>query len=654
MSEASERYDAHLDAYRRTAYISSPQMYKELYERSLSSPDEFWAEQAEQYLSWVKKWDVVVQSDFEEGKIKWFSGGTLNAAYNCLDRHVQKGKDKPAYHWEGDDPDRFYTATYQELYERVNKFAAALKARGVKRGDTVVIYMPMVLELPIAMLACARIGAIHCVVHSGFGLEALAYRIQNSCAKVVITADGALRAGKPVSLKSKVDAALETCTSVELVIVLKHTGEAVRLNSPKEVWWHDAIADPDLPSYIAPEPMDAEDPLFILYASGPTGKPKGIVHTHGGYLLYASMTTRLVFDLKDEETFWITEDIGCISGHSYGVYGPLLNGLTSVLFEGIPDCADHGRVWSIVAKHKVDKFCTLPSYIRLMAGQAPDCVDGHDITSLKLLGLMRETVNSKEWQWYYDRVGKKRCLIIDAYSQAEAGGILIASFPAVAPLKVGSCSLPFFGVKPVILDPGTGEAVKYPNQEGVLCIERAWPGMARTIFGDHDRFVEGQFSRVPGLFFTGDGARRDEDGQYWIIGRIDDVINSAGHRLGIPELEAVLIQHDKVAETAVVGYPHPIKGSGVYAFVHLRDSTEKSEKLKGELVDLVRNTLADFAEIDIIQWVDTLPRTPSGKILRVILQKIAAGDVATLRDFSSIADPSVVESLVKGRLELGA
>ena len=371
MSEGSERYDAHLDEYRGTAYINSPEMYKELYEKSLNSPEEFWAEQAERYLSWVKKWDVVVQSDFEQGKIKWFSGGILNAAYNCLDRHVETLKDKPAYHWEGDDPDQSYTATYLELYERVNKFAAALKARGVKRGDRVVIYMPMVVELPIAMLACARIGAIHCVVYSGFGPEALAYRIQNCLAKVVITADGGFRAGKPVALKSKVDAALESCASVELVIVLKHTGAAVRLNGPKDVWWHDAIADPALPSYIAPEPMDAEDPLFILYTSGPTGKPKGIVHTHGGYLLYASMTTRLVFDLKDEETFWITEDIGCISGHSYGVYGPLLNGLTSVIFEGIPGCADHGRLWAIVAKHRVDKFCTRPSTIRLMAEQCP-------------------------------------------------------------------------------------------------------------------------------------------------------------------------------------------------------------------------------------------------------------------------------------------
>jgi len=654
MSEGSERCDAHLDECRGIAYINSPEMYKELYEKSLISPEEFWAEQAEQYLSWVKKWDVVVQSDFEQGKIKWFSGGILNAAYNCLDRHVETLKDRPAFHWEGDDPNRSYTATYLELYERVIKFAAALKARGVKRGDRVVIYMPMVVELPIAMLACARIGAIHCVVYSGFGSAALAYRIQDCLAKVVITADGGSRDGKPVALKSKVDAALESCASVELVIVLKHTGGAVHLNAPKDVWWHDAVADPALPSHISPEPMDAEDPLFILYTSGPTGKPKGIVHTHGGYLLYAAMTTRLVFDLKDDETFWITEDIGCISGHSYGVYGPLLNGLTSVIFEGIPGCADHGRLWEIVARHRVDKFCTRPSAIRLMAEQAPDCVDGHDITSLKFLGIMGETVNSEEWKWYYDRVGKGLCPIVDAYSQAEAGGILMAPFPAVAPLKAGSCSLPFFGVKPVILDPATGEAVKFPNQEGVLCIERAWPGMARTIFGDHDRFVEGQFSRVPGLFFTGDGARQDEDGQYWIIGRIDDVINSAGHRLGIPELEAVLIRHDKVAETAVVGYPHPIKGSGVYAFVHLRDSTEKSDKLKSELVDLVRNTVADFAEIDVIQWVDTLPRTPSGKILKVILQKIAAGDVANLRDFSSIADPAVVESLVKGRLELGA
>jgi acetyl-CoA synthetase len=654
MSEASEHYDAYLYEYRKTAYINSPEMYKELYERSLNSPQEFWAEQAERYLTWVKKWDVVVESDFEEAKIKWFGGGILNAAYNCLDRHVERLKDKPAYLWEGNDPSCSSTATYLELYERVNTLAALLKSRGVNRGDRVVLYMPMVIELPIAMLACARIGAVHCVVHSGFGPAALAYRIQNCAAKVVITADGGFSCGQPVPLKPKVDTALESCTSVRLVIVLKHTGEAVQLNSPIDVWWHDAIQDPALPSYVTPEPMCAEDPLFILYTSGPTGKPKGIVHTHAGYLLYASITTRLVFDLKDDETFWITEDIGSISGHSYGVYGPLLNGLTSVIFEGSPGCTDHETLWAIVAKHKVDKFCTVPSTIRFLAAGDQGRKNQPDISSLKLLGLMRETVSPEEWKWYYQRVGQGRCPVVNAYSQAEAGGILIAPFPSVAPLKAGSCSLPFFGVKPVILDPSTGEEAKFPNQEGVLCIERAWPGMARTIFGDHERFVEGHFSRIPGLFFTGDAARQDDDGQYWIIGRIDDVINSAGNRLGVPELESVLIQHDQVTEAAVVGYPHPLKGRGVYAFVHLRDSGKKSDQLKRELIDLVRNTVADFAVIDVIQWVDTLPRTPSGKILRAVLQRIAAGDVAKLRDFSSISDPAVVESLVKGRLEAGA
>ena len=652
MSQAPERCDSHLDEYRRIAYIKSPEMYNELYERSLSSPDEFWAEQAEQYLSWEKKWDVVVRSDFEEARIKWFEGGILNAAYNCLDRHIEKLGDKPAYHWEGELPDKSRTATYLELYERVNKFAAFLKSRGVKRGDRVVIYMPMVIELAIAMLACARIGAIHCVVYSGFGVAALAYRLQNCLARVVITADGCFRDGKSIPLKSKVDAALESSTTVELVIVLKHTGEIIQLKHPQETWWHEAISDPDLPSYVAPESMDSEDPLFILYTSGPSGKPRGLVHTHGGYLLYASMTTRLVFDLKDDETFWNTEDIGWISGHSYGVYGPLLNGVTSVIFEGNPVFSDSDRLWAIVAKHRVNKFCTLPSTIRFLAENAPDFVDRQDVSSLRLLALMRETVGPTEWEWFHDRVGSGRCPVIDAYSQAEAGGILISPFPAVAPLKVGCCSLPFFGVKPLILDPSTGEEAKFPNQEGVLCIERAWPGMARTIFEDHDRFLQGNFSRVPGLFFTGDGAKRDEDGQYWIVGRIDDVINSAGHRLGIPELEYVIVQHEKVAQTAVVRYPHPVKGSGVYAFVHLREGIERSDELKRELVDLVRNTVADFAEIDVIQWVDTLPRTPSGKILRVILERIATGDLANLKDFSAIASPEVVESLVRGRLEL--
>ncbi len=654
MSEASERYDPHLDEYRETAYIKSPEMYRELYERSLNSPEIFWAEQAEGYLSWIKKWDVVVRSDFEEARIEWFRGGILNAAYNCVDRHIEKLGHKPAYHWEGEEPGRAFSVTYRQLYEKVNKFAAVLKSRGVARGDRVVIYMPMVLELPIAMLACARIGAVHCVVYSGFGESALAYRIQDCLAKAVITSDGSFRGGKPVPLKSKVDTALKSCNSVDVVIVLKHTDEPIQLSGTRDIWWHDAVADPALPSHVDPEPMGAEDPLFILYASGPSGKPKGFVHTHGGYLLYASMTCRLVFDLKDEETFWMTEDIGWMAGHSYAVYGPLLNGLTSVIFEGVPGYSDPNRLWEIVAKHKVDKFCTLPSIVRFVAEQAPNSVDGHDITSLKLLGLMREMVSPETWKWFYERVGRGRCPVVTVYSQAEAGGILIAPFPAAAPLKAGCCSLPFFGVKPVILDPGTGEEAKFPNQEGVLCIDRAWPGMARTIFGDHERFLEGHFNRVPGLFFTGDGAKQDEDRQYWIIGRVDDVINSAGHRLGIPELESIIIQHEKVAEVAVVGYPHPMKGRGVYAFVHLRDQADQSAELKGELVDLVRDTVADFAEIDFIQWVNTLPRTPSGKILRVILQKIAAGDVSSLKDFSAIADPTVVESLVKGRLELGS
>ncbi|MCL5124211.1 MAG: acetate--CoA ligase [Deltaproteobacteria bacterium] len=624
--------------------------YEDMYKRSLEDVDKFWAEQAREYLTWDKEWDSVLNYDFHKANIEWFAGGKLNACYNALDRHIDKLKNKVAYYWEADNPAESKTVTYLDLYKDVNQFAAALLAKGVKRGDRVVIYLPMILELPIAMLACARIGAVHCVIFGGFSAESIASRIHDCGAKVVITVDGGYRGGKVLQLKKTVDEALKQCPEIETVIIADKCNLGLKLDHKKEFWWHEIVSDPDLPSYVKPESMEAEDPLFILYTSGSTGKPKGVLHTHAGYLLYAAMTCKLVFDIKPHETFWCTADIGWITGHTYIVYGPLIDGFTSVMFEGIPTYPGFDRYWEIVAKRKVDKFYTAPTVIRSLAKEGEAHVHKHDISSLKLLGTVGEPINPEAWRWYFHHVGRDWCPIVDTWWQTETGGIMNTPLPGVAPIKPGSCSFPFFGVDPVILDPETGEEVTVPNQEGALFIKKPWPGMARTVYGDHDRFIDTYFSRVPGLYFTGDGAKKDEDGFFWITGRIDDVLNVSGHRLGTAEVESALVLHPKVAEAAVVGFPHDIKGQGIYAFVTVNTGVEKTDGLKKELVKLVRAQIGPIATPDAIQWADGLPKTRSGKIMRRLLKKIAAGTVEDLGDTTTLADPTIVGQLVRDRV----
>ncbi|MBS3757374.1 MAG: acetate--CoA ligase [Desulfobacterales bacterium] len=649
----TEKYDAHLEQYRKTAFINSWEQYKELYDRSVADPEGFWAEQAGKYLTWDRDWDFVLKYDFHEAKIEWFGGGRLNASANCLDRHMDTISDKVAFFWEGDDPNEARTYTYGDIYRQVNKFAGVLKSKGVKKGDRVVIYLPMIIELPVAMLACARIGAIHSVVFGGFSAEAIANRIKDCGARLVITADGGYRAGKTVALKKNVDAALENCPDVETVIVVNRTGSDEQLDGKREIWWAEAMADPNLPDYVEPEPMDAEDPLFILYTSGSTGKPKGVVHTHGGYLLYSAITTRLVFDLKDDEILWCTADIGWITGHNYIVYGPMINGLSGVMFEGVPSYPDFDRFWAIVEKYRVNKFYTAPTAIRALAKEGDHHVTKHDISSLKLLGTVGEPINPEAWRWYFHHVGRDWCPIIDTWWQTETGGHMICPLPAVAPIKPGSCSFPFFGVDPVILD-DTGEPVKYPEEEGVLCIRQPWPGIARTVYGDHERFRDTYFSHVPGMYFTGDGAKQDEDGYFWIIGRIDDVINVSGHRLGTAEVESALVLNKKVAEAAVVGFPHDIKGQGIYAYIILKSGVTPSDDLKKELVGQVRKEIGPIATIDVIQWAEGLPKTRSGKIMRRILKKIAANKLDELGDTSTIADESVIDKLISDRVDISS
>ncbi len=644
--EEVHKYDAHLEAYRKEAYVQGWDAYREMHRRSIEDPEAFWAEQAEFYLSWEKPWDRVLDYDFDEARIEWFGGGVLNASTNCLDRHMDSRKDKVAYYWEGDDPDDCRTVTYGELYEQVNRMAGVLKARGLGKGDRVVVYMPMIVELPVTLLACARIGAVHSVVFGGFSAEALANRIQDCGARMVVTVDGGFRAGKPVPLKQNVDEALKSCPGVESVIVFDRAGLNPSLDRSREVWWHEAMADDSLPDVVPPEPMDAEDPLFILYTSGSTGKPKGVVHTHGGYLVFAAMTTRVTFDLKDEEVFWCTADIGWVTGHTYGVYGPLINGYTSLVYEGVPNHPDFDRYWAIVERYRVAKFYTAPTVIRALAKEGHEHVEKHDISSLKLLGSVGEPINPEAWRWYHHWVGRDWCPIMDTWWQTETGGHMLTPLPGVASIKPGSCSFPFFGVDPVILD-DVGQETRYPNQEGVLCIRKPWPGMARTVYGDHERFKETYFSQAPGMYFTGDGAKQDEEGYYWIIGRIDDVINVSGHRLGTAEIESALVLHESVAEAAVVGFPHEVKGQGIYAFVTLNKGVTKSDDLKQELVRMVRSEIGPIATIDVIQWADALPKTRSGKIMRRILQKIAAGKTDEIGDTSTIADPSVVDELIR-------
>ena len=627
-----------------TALIGAEQ-YTRLYERSISDPEAFWAEQADQFVSWFRKWDKVQDWDFESVDIKWFSGAKLNVSYNCLDRHLATRGDDTAIIWEGDDPAVDKTITYRELHREVCRFANVLKARGVRKGDSVSIYMPMIPEAAVAMLACTRIGAVHSVVFGGFSPEALKDRILDSDCRVVITADETVRGGRNTPLKANTDKALEQCPDVHSVIVVKRSGADVGWNAARDVWYHEEMANAaaDCP----PEEMDAEDPLFILYTSGSTGKPKGVLHTTGGYLLYTALTHRYVFDYRDGEVYWCTADVGWVTGHSYIIYGPLCNGAVTLMFEGVPTYPDAGRFWQVVEKHKVSIFYTAPTALRALMGQGDDFVKQHDRSSLRVLGSVGEPINPEAWEWYYHVVGDGRCPIADTWWQTETGGILIAPYPGATALKPGSATRPCFGVEPCLVDDKGNELPGAAS--GALCLKRSWPGQMRSVYGDHQRFIDTYFKTFNGKYFTGDGARRDEDGYYWITGRVDDVINVSGHRMGTAEVESALVLHDAVAEAAVVGYPHDIKGQGIYAYVTLMAGADPSPELNKELVRHVRGEIGPIASPDVIQWAPGLPKTRSGKIMRRILRKIAANELDNLGDTSTLADPAVVDDLVENR-----
>ncbi len=635
-------------AFQERAWISSIDQYEDMYRRSLEDTDAFWAEVGER-VAWVKKWDRVQDHDFANAKIRWFDGGQLNVSYNCLDRHLETAvADKVAYYWEGDDPNTNTTITYRQLWEQVTKFANVLKKKGVKKGDRVTIYLPMIPELPVAMLACARIGAIHSVVFGGFSAEALRDRIIDCESSIIITADGGVRGSKSIPLKSAADEAMASTPSVKDCIVVRHTGLAnLDWVEGRDAWWHEEMAAPDITTECPPEPMGAEDPLFILYTSGSTGKPKGVLHTTAGYLIYCAFTHEMIFDYHPEDIYWCTADIGWVTGHSYIVYGPLANGATSVLFEGIPNYPGPDRFWDVVEKYKVNIFYTAPTALRAIAREGNEHITKHDLSSLRLLGTVGEPINPEVWLWYYDVVGGGRCPIVDTWWQTETGGILITPLPGAFKLKPGSATLPFFGVDPVIVDTEGNELIG--PAAGNLCMNRPWPGMMRGVYGDPDRFYMTYFSAYKGKYFTGDGCRRDEDGYYWITGRVDDVINVSGHRLGTAEVESALVSHAAVAEAAVVGMPHDIKGQGIYAYVTLNEGIESSEDLRKELVAHVRKEIGPIATPDVIQWAPGLPKTRSGKIMRRILRKIAANEVEALGDTSTLADPTVVDHLVENR-----
>ena len=620
--------------------------YEQMYAQSLKQPDKFWSEQAEKFITWYKKWDKVQEWSFKDDvNIKWFLGGKLNVAYNCLDRQLEKRGNQTAIIWESDNPDTDRKITYRELFIDVCRFANVLKDRGVKKGDRVAIYLPMIPLTAIAMLACARIGAVHSVVFGGFSSEALKDRILDSECRVVITADESVRGGRNTPLKLNADKALAACPDVHTVLVIKHTGGNIAWNTSRDIWYHEAMAgsSEDCPA----EEMDAEDPLFILYTSGSTGKPKGALHTTGGYLLFTASTHKYVFDYQEGDIYWCTADIGWVTGHSYIVYGPLCNGAITLMFEGVPTYPDAGRFWQVVAKHKVNIFYTAPTAIRALMGQGDDFVKKHDRSSLRILGTVGEPINPEAWEWYYHVVGEGRCPITDTWWQTETGGHMITPLPGAMALKPGSAALPFFGIEPCIVDDKGNELQGVA--EGALCIKRPWPGMMRTVFGDHKRFIDTYFRIFPGKYFTGDGARRDQDGYYWITGRIDDVINVSGHRLGTAEVESALVLHDTVAEAAVVGYPHDIKGQGIYAYVTLMAGVKPSEDLRKELVQHVRKEIGPIASPDVIQWAPVLPKTRSGKIMRRILRKIAANELDKLGDTSTLADPTVVDNLISNR-----
>ena len=629
------------------AHVDGLETYQAQYAESIQDPEAFWATVAER-LTWYQKWDTVRDYDFVNGDIKWFEGGTLNACYNCLDRHVEAGHgDATAIIWEGNDPSEDKTFTFSELLAEVKKFANVLKAQGVEKGDRVCIYLQMVPELAIAMLACARIGAVHSIVFGAFSAESLRDRINDSACKMLITQDTAMRGPRSdIPMKANADAAVAECPSIEKVVVVERTGDTVDFDTSRDIWWHEAMADAD--AECEPTVMNAEDPLFILYTSGSTGKPKGVLHTTGGYLVYTSYTHQQVFDYHEGDVYWCTADIGWITGHSYIIYGPLANRAISIMFEGVPNYPDFGRFWQVVEKHRINIFYTAPTALRALMKEGDTWVEKYDKSTLRLLGTVGEPIKEPEWLWYYNIVGEKRCPIVDTWWQTETGGILMTPLPAATPLKPGSATFPFFGIEPVILDE-EGNEVEGNPATGYLCIKTAWPGIMRTVYGDHERFLDTYFRRFPGYYMTGDGVLRDEDGYYWITGRVDDVLNVSGHRLGTAEVEGAIGQHDAVAEAAVVGYPHDIKGQGIYAYVTLMTGESASDVVETGIKQAVRQHIGPIATPDKIQFTPALPKTRSGKIMRRILRKIAEGDISDLGDTSTLADPTVVDALVEGR-----
>jgi len=635
------------------AYIDSKEQYEEIYRRSLEDPEGFWNEVAEEYVEWFKKWDTTEDYNFDMRKgpiyVKYFEGGKLNVSYNCLDKNLKTRGDKIAIQWEGNEPGEDRAFTYRELHEQVCKFANVLKAQGITKGDRVCLYLPMVPELAIAMLACTRIGAIHSIVFGGFSSDALRDRLQDSESKLLVVCDGTFRGAKAVPQKANADSALAESPSVEKLIVVQRVGDKIKCdwNEGKDLWWHEEMAKVD--AVCEPEWMDAEDPLFILYTSGSTGKPKGVMHTTGGYLVYVAYTHKMIFDYHEEDIYWCTADIGWVTGHSYIVYGPLCNGATSIMFEGVPNYPNMSRFWQIVEKYKINIFYTAPTAIRAIAKEGNQYVEGIDLSSLRILGTVGEPINPEAWNWYYNVIGKGRCPIVDTWWQTETGGILITPLPGAIDIKPGMATVPYPGVWPVLLD-DEGKELEETVASGALCMKKPWPGIMRGVYGDPQRFQETYFEQFPGYYMAGDGARRDADGYYQITGRIDDVINVSGHRMGTAEVESALVAHEKVAEAAVVGYPHEIKGQSIYAYVTLNSGIEKTDDLKKELVAHVRKEIGPIATPEKIQWADSLPKTRSGKIMRRILKKVAADEVGDLGDTSTLADPTVVSDIVKNRL----
>ena len=633
------------DAVRARAHLDND-AYLRLYRQSIDQPEAFWSEQARAFLDWFKPWDQLHHSDLAKGEAEWFKGGLLNVAHNCIDRHLAERGEQIALIWEGDNPSESAHITYKKLHSNVCRLANVLKDRGVQKGDRVCIYMPMIPEAAYAMLACARIGAVHSVVFGGFSPDALRDRILDADCRTVITADEGVRGGKYVPLKKNVDLALQSCPDVSTVVVVERTQGEVDWVAGRDLWYHQAMqtVSHDCPA----EPMDAEDPLFILYTSGSTGKPKGVLHTTGGYLLGAAMTHKYVFDYHEGDIYWCTADVGWVTGHSYIVYGPLANGATSLIFEGVPNYPDASRFWQVIDKHQVNIFYTAPTALRALMREGEEPVRKTNRSSLRLLGSVGEPINPEAWEWYYHVVGEQRCPIVDTWWQTETGSIMITPLPGATNLKPGSATRPFFGVQPVLLD-DKGLEIEGPGS-GVLAIKASWPSQIRSVYGDHARMVDTYFKPYPGYYFTGDGARRDEDGYYWITGRVDDVINVSGHRIGTAEVESALVLHDAIAEAAVVGYPHDIKGQAIYAFVTPVLGVELCDRLKAELLALVSKEIGSFAKPELMQWAPGLPKTRSGKIMRRILRKIACNELDNLGDTSTLADPSVVDSLIEQRL----